>query len=197
MFFFFIFAIFGVQQFQGQSYQFCRATEEALFEDDGNFIEWIKLGEVTGDDPVLCRRDSDCLEAFPDAITAICGNVYDKYGIDPIKFDNIRNIELVMYGIPGFNSLTQAFLTIFQVFTLESWVNLMYNYGDTGNTFVSILFFMLLVLMGAFFTLNLVLAIVVDSFNQSQEDIEANKTSEESMANDIEDEKTKKVADGE
>ena len=73
----------------------------------------------------------------------------------------------------------------------------MYNYGDTGNTFVSILFFMLLVLMGAFFTLNLVLAIVVDSFNQSQEEIEANKNSEDSMANDIEDEKTKKVADRE
>lgn len=41
----------------------------------------------------------------------------------------------------------------------------MYNYYDTGNGIISIIFFILVVLLGAFFTMNLVLAIIVDSFS--------------------------------
>ena len=65
-----------------------------------------------------------------------------------------------MYGIPGFDNVFQGFLTIFQILTLESWVYLMYNYSDTGS-------FVLVVLLGAFFTMNLVLAIIVDAFNEA------------------------------
>ena len=41
----------------------------------------------------------------------------------------------------------------------------MYNYIDTGNGIISVLFFVLCVLIGAFFTMNLVLAIIVDAFD--------------------------------
>ena len=40
----------------------------------------------------------------------------------------------------------------------------MYNYSDTGMAEISVIFFVLVVLLGAFFTMNLVLAIIVDSF---------------------------------
>lgn len=45
----------------------------------------------------------------------------------------------------------------------------MYNYSDTGSGFISVLFFILVVLLGAFFTMNLVLAIIVDSFQQAKD----------------------------
>lgn len=163
IFIFCIFAIFGTNQFLGQQYQFCRATEEADFDEAGNFEIWVKLGDDE-DGPVLCQEDADCQLAFPDAEVAICGTVYDKYGLDPIEFDDIRNIELIMYGIPGFDNVGQALITIFQILTLESWVYLMYNYSDTGMAEISVIFFVLVVLLGAFFTMNLVLAIIVDSF---------------------------------
>ena len=67
-----------------------------------------------------------------------------------------------MYGIPGFDNVAQGFLTIFQILTLESWVNLMYNYSDAGTSAISVIFFLLVVLLGAFFTMNLVLATIVD-----------------------------------
>ena len=41
----------------------------------------------------------------------------------------------------------------------------MYNYSDTGSSGISVIFFVLVVLLGAFFTMNLVLAEIVDSFN--------------------------------
>lgn len=43
----------------------------------------------------------------------------------------------------------------------------MYNFGDTGSVEISVIFFVLVVLLGAFFTMNLVLAIIVDAFNEA------------------------------
>ena len=80
-------------------------------------------------------------------------------------YDDIRNIDLIMYGIPSFDNVFWGFLTIFQILTLESWVYLMYNFSDTGNPVISVIFFVLAVLLGAFFTMNLVLAIIVDAFD--------------------------------
>lgn len=42
IFIFCIFAIFGTNQFLGQQYSFCRATEEATKDEDGNFVIWEK-----------------------------------------------------------------------------------------------------------------------------------------------------------
>lgn len=71
-----------------------------------------------------------------------------------------------MYGIPGFDNVFQGFLTIFQVLTLEGWAPLMYNFCATGNSATTVIFFVLIVCIGGFFTMNLVLAILVDSFDQ-------------------------------
>ena len=111
IFIFAIFAIFGTTEFMGQQYQFCRATAEPIFE-DGVFEIWTKLGD-DGDGPVLCKEDIDCAIAFPDVEVAVCGNVYGATGLDPIDHDGIRDIELIMYGIPGFDNVAQGFLTIF------------------------------------------------------------------------------------
>ena len=45
----------------------------------------------------------------------------------------------------------------------------MYNYSDAGSTFISVVFFVLVVLLGAFFTMNLVLAIIVDAFGENDD----------------------------
>ena len=58
----------------------------------------------------------------------------------------------------------------------------MYNYSDTGDAAISVIFFVLVVLLGAFFTMNLVLAIIVDSFNEASAGGE-----EEEDAEDMED----------
>ena len=118
------------------------------------------------DGPVLCSTDDDCKEAFPDETVHVCATVYEHYGVDPDEYDGIRDIDLIMYGIPGFDNVMQGFLTIFQILTLESWVYLMYNYTDTGSGVISVIYFILVVLLGAFFTMNLVLAIIVDSFDK-------------------------------
>ena len=164
-----IFAIFGTNQFMGQNYQFCRSQEDAIF-DGEEFVTWPKSGEADNE-IALCKTDVQCAELFPDDDVAICGAVYEKYGVDPVVHDNIRDIELIMYGIPGFNNVAQSLLTIFQTLTLESWVLLMYNYGDAGSEYISVTFFILLVFIGTFFTMNLVIASIVEAYQEVNEKV--------------------------
>jgi hypothetical protein len=47
--------------------------------------------------------------------------------------------------------------TIFQVLTLEGWADLTYNYSDANDPTIAVIFFVSIVIMGAFFSMNLVL----------------------------------------
>jgi hypothetical protein len=42
----------------------------------------------------------------------------------------------------------------------------MYNYMDSNNTYISALYFITLVIFGAFFIMNLVLAQIIESYNK-------------------------------
>ena len=62
-----------------------------------------------------------------------------------------------------------AMLTIFQVLSLENWTDgMMYNYMDSNNTYIAAVYFILLVIFGAFFIMNLVLAQIIESFDEEQ-----------------------------
>jgi len=58
-----------------------------------------------------------------------------------------------------------AMMTLFQVITLEGWTNIMYSLMDASIPAIPIIFFTLLVLMGAFFLLNLILAVIMQEFD--------------------------------
>ena len=61
-------------------------------------------------------------------------------------------------------------LTIFHVLSLENWTDgMMYNYMDSNNTYISALYFITLVIFGAFFIMNLVLAQIIESYNKQEE----------------------------
>lgn len=62
-----------------------------------------------------------------------------------------------------------SLFTIFQCLTLEGWVNLMYNYMDSNNPYISVGYFCFMVMFGSFFAMQLVLANIMDSFAKDQE----------------------------
>lgn len=83
-----------------------------MYDAEGEFLEWPKSGEA--DDEIrLCYTDQQCEDAYKNDEIAVCGSVYEKFGKDPKEYDGIHDIELIMYGIPGFDNIGQAFLTIF------------------------------------------------------------------------------------
>jgi len=59
--------------------------------------------------------------------------------------------------------------------TLEGWSTIMYNLGDASQTWMAQLFCILLVIIGSFFLLNVVLAVIMDAFD----DVDRNAATEE------------------
>lgn len=70
-----------------------------------------------------------------------------------------------MYGIITFDNVIDGLITIFQVITLEGWSTLMYNLSDASPRWLAEIFCILLVLVGSFFLLNVILAVIMDAFD--------------------------------
>ena len=103
------------------------------------------------------------------ASVAKCGDIYRDYGLDPVAHDGVLENETINYDITNFNSVINASITIFQVITLEGWSSLMYNYQDTVSFATSSIYFVAIVILGAFTSLNLVLAAIMHSFLRQEQ----------------------------
>ena len=51
--------------------------------------------------------------------------------------------------------------------TLEGWIDLTYHYQDANDPIISVAFFVGIVVLGAFFAMNLVLGQVMESFYET------------------------------
>ena len=71
-----------------------------------------------------------------------------------------------MNDYSNFNNILESVGTIFQIITLEGWSKLMYNYQDSVNSVTASVFFVSVVIIGSFISLNLVIAQIMHSFNE-------------------------------
>ena len=69
----------------------------------------------------------------------------------------------------GFDNLAWAMLTIFQMITLEQWTTVMYLLMDSNIWWMGMLFCVILVLIGSFFLLNVILAVLADALNMVEQ----------------------------
>ena len=160
-FVFSIFAVLGVNLFCGNQYRMCRTTPDIIYPEDGSDPYWPKFEDLNA----LCYTNEQCVE-FTGVETAVCGSTWERAELDPVKYDGVRENELILYGIPSFDNFFAALFTVFQVCTLESWAYLMENYADSNeHGFLSYIFFPLMIFFGGFFTMNLILAQILDKFN--------------------------------
>lgn len=150
LFVFMLFGILGIQQFGGSMYRRCRFTEEPLpdgtwpYDEDAN-----TLCSPDGNGMVSCPADQFCKEPLDAGL-----------GSD---FDEPQHQTLIYYNILGFNNLAWAMLTILQMITLESWTIVMYNLMDSNSWWMSVIFCVLIVVIGSFFMLNVILAVLADA----------------------------------
>ena len=64
-----------------------------------------------------------------------------------------------------FDNLGIGFITVFQMITLEGWTKVMYNMMDSNITWMAIIFCILLIVIGSFFLLNVILAVLAEALN--------------------------------
>jgi voltage-dependent calcium channel L type alpha-1D len=84
--------------------------------------------------------------------------------------DGILDDSSSNFGIAVFDNMILGFVTVFQMVTLEGWSDIMYNLMDATVPAVSVIFCCLVVVVGSFFLLNVVLAVIMEAF----EDVDKN-----------------------
>lgn len=87
----------------------------------------------------------------------------------PKGIDDIYNEELIDYGITVFDNLAIGLVTVFQMITLEGWTKIMYNMMDSNISWMAVIFSVMLVVIGSFFLLNVILAVLAEALTKVDE----------------------------
>ncbi|XP_046597260.1 muscle calcium channel subunit alpha-1 isoform X2 [Neodiprion lecontei] len=95
----------------------------------------------------------------------------DRFGADYIcskQFWEGPNL-----GITNFDNFGLAMLTVFQCVTLEGWTNVLYDIEDAMGNSWQWIYFISMVILGAFFVMNLILGVLSGEFSKEREKAKA------------------------
>ena len=67
----------------------------------------------------------------------------------------------------SFDNIGYAFIVIFQIVTLESWITIMYHVQDAHTEYAWV-YFVLVIVIGSFFLLNMVLVVISVQFSETK-----------------------------
>lgn len=81
----------------------------------------------------------------------------------------MQDQSFIDYGITNFNNVLWSMVTIFQCITLEGWSKIMYNLMDANSYGIVMVFFVSLIIIGSYFLLNVILAVLADSLDKSED----------------------------
>jgi len=109
------------------------------------------------------RRFLNSNDHFPDENPRVYRN-----GHYPMNDKDLFIAEL-NYGYTNFDNFGGACLTIFQSITQEGWTTILYMATDAHGEKLAGLYFSFLILLGCFFVLQLLLAVLEDNFQSAKE----------------------------
>ncbi|KAM9210658.1 voltage-dependent T-type calcium channel subunit alpha-1H [Dugong dugon] len=187
-FVFFIFGIVGVQLWAGLLRNRCFLDSAFARNDNLSFLRPYYQPEEGEENPFICssHRDNgmqkcshipsrrelrrECTlgwEAFtqPPAGGASrngCINWNQYYNVCRSGGANPHN------GAINFDNIGYAWIAIFQVITLEGWVDIMYYVMD-AHSFYNFIYFILLIIVGSFFMINLCLVVIATQFSETKQ----------------------------
>ncbi|RVE55654.1 hypothetical protein OJAV_G00234160 [Oryzias javanicus] len=182
-FVFFIFGIVGVQLWAGLLRNRC------FVKDNFSFPLSTELGryyhsENDDENPFICSmprdngmRDCSSVPKLYDKGGAQCILDIDAYN----STDNSTCVNWNQYysncsaglvnpfkGAINFDNICYAWIAIFQVITLEGWVDIMYFVMD-AHSFYNFIYFILLIIIGSFFMINLCLVVIATQFSETKQ----------------------------
>ncbi|XP_031676124.1 voltage-dependent T-type calcium channel subunit alpha-1H [Oncorhynchus kisutch] len=188
-FVFFIFGIVGVQLWAGLLRNRCFMGEDFKTIYNVSFLTVYYRPEETEDIPFICStnrengmlRCSDVPRRRVDGswcmlgaegvgegpvadgpIGGGCVNWYQYYNVCRAGERNPHK------GAINFDNIGYAWIAIFQVITLEGWVDIMYYVMD-AHSFYNFIYFIFLIIVGSFFMLNLCLVVIATQFSETKQ----------------------------
>ncbi|XP_061119917.1 voltage-dependent T-type calcium channel subunit alpha-1G isoform X1 [Syngnathus typhle] len=183
-FVFFIFGIVGVQLWAGLLRNRCFVEDNFSFPLSAELEKYYQT-ENDDENPFICSqpRENGMRE---------CGSVpklYDEAGLlqcnlDMYSYNSTDNTTCVNWnqyysncsaglvnpfkGAINFDNICYAWIAIFQVITLEGWVDIMYFVMD-AHSFYNFIYFILLIIIGSFFMINLCLVVIATQFSETKQ----------------------------
>uniref|UniRef100_A0A7N9D5W2 Ion transport domain-containing protein n=1 Tax=Macaca fascicularis TaxID=9541 RepID=A0A7N9D5W2_MACFA len=189
-FVFFIFGIVGVQLWAGLLRNRCFLDSAFVRNNNLTFLRPYYQTEEGEENPFICssRRDNGmqkcshipgrrelrvpCTlgwEAYVQpqaegvgATRNACINWNQYYNVCRSGDSNPHN------GAINFDNIGYAWIAIFQVITLEGWVDIMYYVMD-AHSFYNFIYFILLIIVGSFFMINLCLVVIATQFSETKQ----------------------------
>ncbi|XP_011061777.1 PREDICTED: voltage-dependent T-type calcium channel subunit alpha-1G isoform X4 [Acromyrmex echinatior] len=180
-FVFFIFGIVGVQLWEGILRQRCflKALPNVKYPDD---LE--KYFEYQGQDYICSRPDDSGMHSCSNLPPLKFGNlVCNSTAVPNSNVTFINNDTCVNWnyyyteckgqgnnpfqGTISFDNIGLAWVAIFLVISLEGWTDIMY-YVQDAHSFWDWIYFVLLIVIGSFFMINLCLVVIATQFSETK-----------------------------
>ncbi|XP_060540015.1 voltage-dependent T-type calcium channel subunit alpha-1H isoform X1 [Pantherophis guttatus] len=189
-FVFFIFGIVGVQLWAGLLRNRCFLDSHVQRTHNLTFLHKYYRPEEGEENPFICSslRDNgmqkcssipnrkeykvDCtltMDAYNPQLDSLdlsshnaCINWNQYYNVCRTGDLNPHN------GAINFDNIGYAWIAIFQVITLEGWVDIMYYVMD-AHSFYNFIYFILLIIVGSFFMINLCLVVIATQFSETKQ----------------------------
>uniref|UniRef100_A0AAR2K7U1 Ion transport domain-containing protein n=1 Tax=Pygocentrus nattereri TaxID=42514 RepID=A0AAR2K7U1_PYGNA len=188
-FVFFIFGIVGVQLWAGLLRNRCFLDEDVrmLYNFSRSLSPYYR-SEDSDDIPFICSTNREngmlrCSDVPPRRV----GGVYCQLSADNITdhtpqaaaqngcvnwnayYNSCRASEHNPHnGAINFDNIGYAWIAIFQVITLEGWVDIMYYVMD-AHSFYNFIYFIFLIIVGSFFMINLCLVVIATQFSETKQ----------------------------
>ncbi|KAM7394509.1 hypothetical protein PAMP_021307 [Pampus punctatissimus] len=188
-FVFFIFGIVGVQLWAGLLRNRCFMGEDIKTRYNISFLSGYYRPDGTDDHPFICSTDrdngmlrcSDVPRRRVDGTFCFLGpeEARPERGLrvdEPVScvnwfryYNECRAGEINPHkGAINFDNIGYAWIAIFQVITLEGWVDIMYYVMD-AHSFYNFIYFIFLIIVGSFFMINLCLVVIATQFSETKQ----------------------------
>ncbi|XP_053195485.1 voltage-dependent T-type calcium channel subunit alpha-1G [Scomber japonicus] len=187
-FVFFIFGIVGVQLWAGLLRNRCFMGEDVKMRYNISLSGYYRP-DASDDHPFICSmerdngmlRCSDVPRRRVDGTSCFLGpdEARPEMGLsvdEPVScvnwfqyYNECRAGEINPHkGAINFDNIGYAWIAIFQVITLEGWVDIMYYVMD-AHSFYNFIYFIFLIIVGSFFMINLCLVVIATQFSETKQ----------------------------
>ena len=92
-----------------------------------------------------------------------CGNHEEYVGL-PFEEEHVDLRGYINFGITNFDHLGTSLLSVFQIINSDTWYQYLLNFMDVDIPAFGIIFVITMIIVGQFFLMNLILAVIIFSF---------------------------------
>ncbi|KAM4632297.1 voltage-dependent T-type calcium channel subunit alpha-1H [Discoglossus pictus] len=177
-FVFFIFGIVGVQLWAGLLRNRCFLDPNFSMNYNHSSLRPYYQVDEAEDNPYICssNRDNGMLKCQDLPQRLDCSHPYNTDFTSRNSCINLNQYYNVCQpgdvnphkGAINFDNIGYAWIAIFQVITLEGWVDIMYYVMD-AHSFYNFIYFILLIIVGSFFMINLCLVVIATQFSETKQ----------------------------